>query len=289
MKLLGHYINGNVHVGIFDDGTKIRRYDDIPKPIFPESIDLKITNYCDIGCPYCHEDSKKTGDYARNLLSFEFLKTLRPYTELAIGGGNPLSHPNFENFLKFCKERKIIANITVHQIHFLQNYKLLKYYEENELVYGIGISAIDINDDFIYKVKNFKNAALHIINGIITKEDFLKLAGKELKILILGYKDFGRGIYFKNPQIKINQNNLRSLMPGIFSQFKVVSFDNLALEQLRLKYIIPKKYYETHFMGEDGQYTMYIDLVKQEFAKNSISSERFKILPEISEMFKKIR
>ena len=78
-------------------------------------------------------------------------------------------------------------------------------------------------------------------------------------------------------------------MPGIFSQFKVVSFDNLALEQLRLKYIIPKKYYETHFMGEDGQYTMYIDLVKQEFAKNSISSERFKILPKINEMFEKIR
>lgn len=289
MKLLGHYINGNVHVSIFNDGTKIRRYDDIPKPIFPESIDLKITNYCDIGCPYCHEDSKKTGDYAKNLLSFEFLKTLRPYTELAIGGGNPLSHPNFENFLKFCKERKIIANITVHQVHFLQNYKLLKYYEENELIYGMGISAIDINDDFIYKVKNFKNTSLHIINGIITKEDFLKLAGKELKILILGYKDFGRGIYFKNPQIKINQNNLRTLMPGIFSQFKVVSFDNLALEQLKLKYIIPKKYYETHFMGEDGQYTMYIDLVKKEFAKNSISSERFEILPEISEMFKKIR
>ena len=50
--------------------------------------------------------------------------------------------------------------------------------------------------------------------------------------------------------------------------FKVLSFDNLALEQLNIKKYVSPEDWKTHYMGDDGSFTMYIDLVKEEFAKN---------------------
>lgn len=58
MELLGRYINGNFRTTILSDGTKIRETEDdefIPDHV--ENMDIKITNYCDMGCPFCHEGS----------------------------------------------------------------------------------------------------------------------------------------------------------------------------------------------------------------------------------------
>jgi len=97
--LMGSYKNGNYKVSIYSDGTKIRENDlDNLTPSFPENIDLKITNYCDAGCLYCHEDSTKQGLHGN--LNVGFIETLQPFTELAIGGGNPLDHPDLIYFLE---------------------------------------------------------------------------------------------------------------------------------------------------------------------------------------------
>ena len=117
MKLIGSYQNGNYTVSIFDDGTKIRENDlDFFEPNTVESMDIKITNKCDMGCPMCHEDSQKDGKHG-DIWSPCFLDKLHPYTELAIGGGNPLEHPDLLPFLIKCKEHKFIPSMTVNQVH----------------------------------------------------------------------------------------------------------------------------------------------------------------------------
>ena len=46
---IAKYKNGNYYVRLFDDGTKERfTLEDEFIPSFPESIDLKITDYCDV-------------------------------------------------------------------------------------------------------------------------------------------------------------------------------------------------------------------------------------------------
>jgi hypothetical protein len=42
-------------------------------------------------------------------------------------------------------------------------------------------------------------------------------------------------------------------------------------------------------MGDDGNFTMYIDLVNQEFAQSSVSTERHPIMNDIKDMFNKIK
>ena len=122
-NLIGDYNNGNYNIRIYDDGTKIKETlnpdDNEFNANFSESIDLKITNKCDMRCPMCHENSTIDGLHG-NLNAF-FINTLHPYTEVAIGGGNPLEHPDLKRFLIKLKKKNVIANMTINQIHFMNN------------------------------------------------------------------------------------------------------------------------------------------------------------------------
>ena len=64
-NVLNTYKNGNYIVRIYEDGSKVRlTLDDDFNASFPESIDIKITNYCDNNCPMCHENSSINGKHA---------------------------------------------------------------------------------------------------------------------------------------------------------------------------------------------------------------------------------
>lgn len=289
-KLIGSYKNGNYNVSIYEDGTKVRTTEEesfISE--FPECIDIKITDYCDLGCPYCHEDSTKLGIHGK-IIDSKFIDTLKPFTELAIGGGNPLSHPDLLNFLKKLKERNVIANITVNINHFISNFNFIKVLAEEEYVRGIGVSVNSIiSEEVIEKLKLFPNLVIHLINGVVDLDVVNKLSNKGLKILILGYKEFRRGLEFNNPLIQERKEELKLNISKLLKKFKVISFDNLALKQLDIKSILPSNLWEEFYMGDDGQHTMYIDMVKEEYARNSTSNTRFKLENDITSMFKTIK
>ena len=201
-KILNKYTNGNCIVTIYNDGTKVRfTPDDDFLPEFPESIDIKITNYCDRNCLMCHEQSSINGKHAD--LNSEFLNTLVAGTELAIGGGNPLSHPELISFLNRMKEKGIICNLTVNQEHFEKNIEYLQKLIDEKLIYGLGISVLNENHNneiIDFALKN-KNTVLHLIAGIVNKELLEKFYDKNIKILFLGYKKFGRGLSFYSKSV----------------------------------------------------------------------------------------
>lgn len=300
MKLLGAYKNGDYTVHIFDNGTKIRKNDkDSMTPSTIESMDLKITNCCDMGCVFCHENSNPNGKHA-DLFAPSFLDKLHPFTEIAIGGGNPLEHPELLKFLMVCKQRKFIPSMTVNQIHFEKQFDFIKQLVDANLIYGLGVSLVNPTDEFIAKVKQITNAVIHIINGIITEQQLEALKNKGLKILVLGYKVFRRGenLYSKEAQrIDFNKAMLYNKIRNAVNEgwFEVVSFDNLALEQLDVKNMMPKEEWEEFYLGDDGigddfnSASMYVDLVERKFAKNSCSTERFDLLDTAEDMFNFLR
>lgn len=193
MELLGTYKNGNFTTKIFSDGTKVRdTEDDDFKPAYAENIDVKICNYCDIGCPFCHEGSTTDGRFG-NILNEKFINTLHSYQEVALGGGDATSHPDLIPFLHKLKEKKVIANMTVNQIHFEKKQKLIKKLVEEKLIYGLGVSLVNPTEQFIELINQYPNAVVHVINGILKPSDVESLANKNLKMLILGYKKLLRG------------------------------------------------------------------------------------------------
>lgn len=285
-KLLAKYKNGNYVIRLYNDGTKIRfTLDDDFNALFPESIDIKITNYCDMNCPMCHEESNIDGLHGN--LDLPFLDTLVAGTELAIGGGNPLSHPELLSFLNRMKEKGIVCNLTVNQNHFIKNVDYLNKLINERLIYGLGISLINDNylDEILSFCNNNSNTVIHVIAGIVDINLLKCLYDKKLKLLILGYKEYGRGIKYYNDNIKSNIEYLSNNIIEIGKHFSVLSFDNLAIEQLGMKDKIDEDDYNKYYMGDDGSFTMYIDLVKEEFSVSSTTSKTIKILDNIKDMF----
>ena len=275
-KIIAKYQNGNTEVTILNDGTKIREYEGIPNIEFPESLDIKITNYCDLGCSYCHENSTIQGTHAHLDILLIKLKELPAGIELAIGGGNPLSHPEIYEFLIKLKELEFIANITVNQKHIESYYELITRLISEDLIKGLGISIV--NNDYTNISKLMKltnNIVFHIIMGIndINVISELKSISNYCKVLILGYKTFGRGINYKSDIVLNNINNWCMHLPKYFNSV-TLSFDNLAIEQLDLKRFFTTEGWNKFYMGDDFTFTMYIDAVKQNYAPTSRSENR---------------
>lgn len=287
-KLLSEYINGNYKVRLFSDGTKIRfTNDDEFHPEFPESIDLKITNRCDLRCLMCHEISTPSGKNGN--LNHLFINTLNKGTELAIGGGNPLEHKDLIPFLQRMKEQGIICNITVNQIHLIKHKLLIQELIDDKLIYGLGVSiSKDLFLDEIIEFSNRNtNTVIHVIAGVIDLKTLEKLYDKNLKLLVLGYKTVGRGIEYYSKTVEENISYIENNIMDISKHFNVVSFDNLSIKQLMMEEKVDD--FNLLYMGDDGEFTMYIDLVKNEFASSSISSIRYKLKDDIKEMFKIIQ
>ena len=297
------YKNGNYTVRInLETGTKIRENDlDYLEASTVESMDIKITNKCDMGCKFCHENSTIDGRHA-DLFAPSFLDNLHPYTELAIGGGNPLSHPDLLKFLLRCKEKKWVPSMTINQHHFEQNFEFIKQLVNAKLIYGLGISLTDPNDNFISKVQEIPNAVIHVIAGLISTVKLARLSDKNLKILILGYKQVRRGanLYTKfSSAIEEQIGFLKHLLPKMIEEnwFDVISFDNLALNQLDVKNTLEMddEEWKEFYMGDDGidgnmtSASMFIDLVERKYATNSCSMDRYDLKDTIEEMFNHLR
>ena len=306
-KLIAAYKNGNYNVELYDDGTKIR-FGDVDEfiPAFPENMDVCITKRCDGGCPYCYEGCTiggKHGDIGEYDRSGVFrlptwMQSLKPGTELALNG-NDLSHPFLEHCLFALSKLGIITNMTINQRHLADNLAKLRMWQQKGWIHGLGISLSNSNDEFLYTaLTSLKNVVVHVIAGIFTLEDMMNLQSISPKLLILGYKDIGRGSDYKVARGESIDNNIAMLkanLPIMKQYFKVLSFDNLAIEQLDVKnslFFGNEEKWSTFYMGDDGRFTMYIDTVNGKYSKNSCmpAGERYKMGYKTSiEMFNDIR
>ena len=281
-NVIASYKNGNTQVTILSDGTKIREFEETPEIEFMESIDVKITNYCDLNCPFCHEQSSVNGKHADidKLIQLLDDANLPRGIELSIGGGNPLDHPDLEELLSKLYNRGFICNMTVNQKHLIKHKNTLIDLINNNLIKGLGIS-IDSTTDF-EKSKEYKtiielqsytnNIVFHLIAGVHNIDilnQLLKLS--YCKVLILGYKYYGRGVKYQD----IHSKEVRETLEQWFRNLQhylgkcVISFDNLAIEQLNVKRFLTEEGWNKFYMGDDFTFTMYIDAVEEMYAPTS--------------------
>lgn len=269
-NILHEYTNGGFSVQIYKDGTKIREQIGSVPAVMPEQMDLKITNWCDAGCGWCHENSTTAGKHADLNKTLDLLKVLQPGTEVAIGGGDPLSHPDFSYFVKELRKIGIVPSVTVNGRHLQRSMAILQALTKSEDLFGVGVSYFNEVPDWDYP-----NLVLHLITGINPPTVLEGHSNK--KVLLLGYKDFGRGQKMLQIQPEFVRNNMSlwyRLLPWVAKEHHL-SFDNLAIEQLNPRRIFANSAaYSERYMGPEGQFSMYIDAVEQEFALCSYAKER---------------
>ena len=291
MKLLNKYLNGNVTVTLFDNGTKIQEWDDNEgaHPDYPNSMDIKITDYCDAGCKWCHEKSTIKGKHADLEYLLEIIQDLPKGTELAIGGGNPLSHPGLVPFLISCKSLGLIPNLTVNYFHIIAQYPLINKLIDNKLIYGLGLSIPDdFNESIINLINKKDNLVYHVIAGVNDLSILNKIKESPVqKCLILGYKDYGRGQQYRSQEVT---NNLQNWTDNLGQYIKKIhlSFDNLALKQLNIKQYLTDEEWSRFYCGTDGAFTMYIDAIEQKYAMSSTNPNKYDLVGNIKDIFANI-
>ena len=285
-EILYSYTNGNTKVTLYSDGTKEREYEGSPAPVHPDHLDVKITNWCDnpICAKFCHEKSNMQGKAGDLSSLIKFLSPLPAGVELALGGGHTLSHPNLLAFLVEAFRRNWVCNVTVNSYHLTKERDLLSGLITSGLVKGVGISYYPkFHKEVVDFCNTFENAVVHTI-AAITSPDSIKKLLEEInlpKILILGYKHYGNGADFAAANEKINGKiknwpiHLNNLVYETQKMKKktLLSFDNLAITQLKVRRFFRDKEWEQFYCGDDGQFSMYYDAVKQEAKVSSTSSE----------------
>ena len=111
---------------------------------YPEFYDIKVTGSCNGKCPYCYMDSKveehyydiieKTRSFFNNIP-----KEQLPF-QVALGGGEPTSHPDFVKLLKVLKEEyDICPNYTTNGMFIESNCDEIKLVTK-EFCGGVAVS-----------------------------------------------------------------------------------------------------------------------------------------------------
>ena len=289
--LLSKYKNGNATIELYDDGTKIMETDDDEFDFdFASSMDVCISERCDNGCPFCYANCTPDGMVAN--FDWDFLNGIPAGVEMAINMQFPLPD-GFEDFLKRMKDQGVIVNATVNQRHFEAHENYINYLVREKLLWGVGVSLVKATSEFIKRIQSYDNAVIHVINGIVSMDDLKMLGGNGLKLLILGYKDKGRGVMYKseaNDEVIKKQKIMRHYLPVILHMFKAVSFDNLALKQLNIKALITDEMWEEFYMGKEASSSFYINLVAGTYSPSSLDMLELPIGNlTVEEMFQNVK
>ena len=303
----GRYLNGNYLVKTSSYGStffgiekRALRVGEELKSAFPDSIDLKISNRCSHGCPFCHESSTKEGRVLNLEKTKEILEQLptKPI-EIAVGGGNILEClDETEDILDWLLEKgfRTRVTITLNDLKSTGNSSLDDRITRLLLdkVEGLGVSVSSLKDIRLTKnsVDYFKSSLLdytdlgkklgygpqavyHVIAGITPVND-IKWIVENTKgsVLVLGYKQWGRAKDTNLPDMNDLKHYLKNLIQTTNTDLKSLGFDNLAIEQLGVKEMVGEDKWKGIYLGDEGSCSMYIDAVKGEFARTSRSPER---------------
>lgn len=268
------YNNGNASISIEEDGTRTIKYEDDNLNLdYPLNIDIRVSTQCSFAdniCKnFCHESAVRDGkncdyDKLKNKLS-----SLPPGIELAIGCNELIN--DLCKFIIWCYYEGFIVNLTINQGHIKRDYELLEYLIFYNYIKGLGVSYRDSLKWNIHKrIINYPNTIFHVIAGIDSFNDVLSLSEKGVnKLLILGEKDFG----YNSNKVDLTSRKHQEWfwwINKLFDKFKVVSFDNLALQQLHIKRFFTDENWKMFYQGE---YSFYIDAVNEVFKPSSRSNE----------------
>lgn len=105
------------------NGKTVRIALDPNKPItklkYPEFYDVKITDHCKGNCPWCYMGSNSSGQPYCNIIEKiqDFFGSMTPNQrpfQVAIGGGEPTTHPQFALILNTFYKLGIVPNYTTN-------------------------------------------------------------------------------------------------------------------------------------------------------------------------------
>jgi hypothetical protein len=165
-----------------------------------------------------------------------------------------------------------IVNLTVNQGHLKRDLIMLNKLIDNGLIKGLGVSYRSaLKFSVPEEILNYEHTVFHVICGIDSFSNVASLINNGVnKILLLGEKNFG----YNKGRVDLTTRKHKEWywwVHKLFSMFNVVSFDNLALEQLNIKRFFTNNNWEVFNQGE---HSFFVDSVNGYFAPSSRSDDK---------------
>lgn len=257
------------------DGTKIRfALGNYEKASRPELVDIKITDFCPAMCAFCYQGSTLQGRHG----SMENMETIvrrladAKVFEVALGGGEPLYHPEVVTILQMFHDAGVVPNFTTKFPALVRK----NWGQIGHLIGGFAYSAenegqVQMAARTLKGYVPDEKVSLHYVMGLGDKEhfkDYMRAASNaNYRVTLLGYKTVGRGkdviphpydwwIDAVNELVK--EGNCPTL-----------SIDTPLAEQYDGKMPIPSFMYHTR----EGAFSMYIDAVSMEMGASSFEQK----------------
>jgi hypothetical protein len=182
------------------------------------------------------------------------------------------------------KDMGLIPSVTVNGRHLARHKARIEAMVAKGHLYGLGVS---YHEEF--PTWNYKHLVDHMIAGVDDPHTLMDIAPR--KILILGYKDWGRGMKFRAARSGAVDERIAlwfRMLP-LLARKHHLSFDTLAIEQMQPQRLLQDHAsFEERFMGEEGQYSLYVDGVTQTYAISSYAPGRW-AWTDMADMFRKVR
>ena len=268
------------------------------RPDTPELVDLKITNYCERGCKFCYQNSSCQGKHGDIEQIEDIIKAMSDAQvfEVAIGGGEPTTHPKFAHIIKLCSDNNIIPNFTTRNLAWITG-PFLKDIIKEYKVGGIGYSVDTVEDveelmntivDNKVEMREYNGGpklSIHWILGLQPVDDIYRMVAvldkfgkinqdRVIKfgdyvipipdVLFLGYKSDGRGGVQPYPATGWNEKIGRSWWS--------IGVDTAVIKQYPRE-IAKLNVDRSMYYKEEGRFSMYIDAVDMKCGKASFGTE----------------
>lgn len=186
-----------------------------PKSGSPELVDVKITDFCDIGCAYCYQGSTPEGAHAKlddiRTIARQLFKA--GVLEVAIGGGEPTRHPEFPEILEIFASHGIVANFTTRDLSFLDDHERARRIMSASKSVAVSVNsaaqiqkaqndwkAHPLHEDALCGAFSGSRFTFQYVIGTSSDSELERIferAADGAKLTLLGYKDSGRGLAWR--------------------------------------------------------------------------------------------
>ena len=260
------------------------------KSSIPELVDLKITDNCNYGCTFCYQSSTKEGKHAEieNIKKAISILHNSEAMEIAIGGGEPTTHPDLLLILKEIRAKNMLACFTT------KNFKLHEHPDFKEILETANSIAFSCNSiSEVEKVNEIRIAARNIgiyaggrdvvfyvqmIPELMSDKmfneslEYIKDQMYGVPVTLLGYKDFGFGERY-DPKNRFKTSgwidNIKHHSMEGDMQFGI---DSVLVSKWETE-LIEKGVDPMALVGKEGKFSCYFDAVKMKIHKSSFSKE----------------
>lgn len=250
----------------------------------PELVDIKITDYCPFGCPFCYQGSTTEGVHADRykITGLAYVLADMKVFEVAIGGGEPTLHPHFIEILDSFRTQKIVPNFTTKNLAWMNDDKL-----RPQILDLCGSFAYSVHDraDVAklnallekYKLENHwsyghsKASVQYVLESGGDLYGVLDEAKKHYtRVTLLGFKTTGFGKDF--PTVPEDWIETVKKVQGENGWLNL-GVDTAIIQKYGSKIKDDLKVREELMTAEEGKFSMYIDAVSQRMAPSSYCDE----------------